>query len=106
MHAALAPGFKLTITNTDCITINGFFFDTTICEKAEVTPAAVEASVKIGGRIHIPECKDGLQGFISMGNVKFKANIKIPGLPDFAITFAPPGFQGITCSLPGGCRLN
>ncbi len=106
MDVGLAPGLELTIKSTDCIAINGFIFNITDCERAEVTPAAVEASVKIGGRIHMPECKDGLQGFISMGNVKFKADVKIPGLPDFAITFSPPGFQGITCSLPGGCHPN
>jgi hypothetical protein len=106
IDAALQPGFKLTITNIDCITISGFFSDTTLCSRTEITPASIEGAVKIGARIHIPDCDAGLQGFISMGNIKIKALVKIPGFPEISATFQPPGFQGVTCSLPGGCSLN
>jgi hypothetical protein len=41
-----------------------------------------------------------------MGNIKIKALVKIPGFPEISATFQPPGFQGVTCSLPGGCSLN
>src|SRR5262249_27408707 len=66
--AAIQPGFKLTLTNIDCITISGIFTDATFCSTTEITPASIEASVKVGARYHVPDCDKGLQGFISMGN--------------------------------------
>jgi len=56
----------------------------------KITPAAVEAAVKVGVRIHQPDCDTGIQGFISMGNVKVKLSIDIPGLSPFDLTWEPP----------------
>jgi hypothetical protein len=103
VDAAVQPGLKLTITNIDCIS---FFGQVAVCKTSEFTPAQVQADVKVGARIHIPDCDTGIQGFISMGNLVFKITIDLPGIPSFNVTFKPPGFQGITCTYPGGCKLN
>jgi hypothetical protein len=103
VDAAVQPGLKLTITNIDCIS---FFGRVAVCTTNEITPAEVQADVKVGVRIHVPDCDAGIQGFISMGNLVFKARVALTGLPEFHITFSPPGFQGITCSYPGGCHVN
>jgi hypothetical protein len=103
VDAAIQPGIKLTITNIDCIS---FFGAVAVCVSSEITPGQVEADAKVGARIHIPDCDTGIQGFISLGNLVFKARVALPHLPEFNITFSPQAFKGITCSLPGGCHLN
>ena len=73
----------------------------------EVTPAqiGISASIEAGFAFNKEKCGDGLQGFLSAGNLTVSGKLTLGIIPDIGFEWKPSFIKTLVCNFPGGCSL-
>jgi hypothetical protein len=73
----------------------------------EITPAQISISVSLeaGFALNKEKCSDGLQGFISAGNLTIGGKLHFGSIVDASFEWKPKAIPTVVCVFPGGCSL-